>query len=172
MCSNIRSGKGAGAASRCAVCAGTPRWHSFRGSALRLCDQRRRPAPRPDREVILQPRLGLSLQELKQGSLRCTRVKGWLYYPQCFISWMGALFLFFFFSFSQWKVHGSHSFSKTESYETFKCPKFIAALCKTCPHSGRDWRELNCCYSPWSPAVVASMGQRSSLWANRSTIFG
>lgn len=36
---------------------------------------------------------------------------------------------------------------------------------------GGTWRELNCCYSPWSPAVVASMGQRSSVWANRSTIF-
>lgn len=60
---------------------------------------------------------------------------------------------------------------KKKQHETFKCPEFIAAPCKTHPHSGMGWRKLNCCYLPCSPAAVASVGQRSSVWTNHSTIF-
>lgn len=108
----------------CSVC-----WHT----AVTQLSRQRAAAVRPTQETCaaagprgyLAAQAGLVSPELKQGSLRCTRVKGWLYYPQCFISWMGALFLFFFFSFSQWKVHGSHSFSKTESYETLSAQSLL-----------------------------------------------
>lgn len=155
----------------CSVC-----WHT----AVTQLSQQRAAAVRPTQETCaaaglrgyLAAQAGVVSPELKQGSLRCTRVKGWLYYPQCFISWMGAGFLFFFlFIFTTESAWEPIPSVKQKAIKLLSAQSLLQHCVRLVLILGGTWRELNCCYSPWSPAVVASMGQRSSIWANRSTIF-